>query len=105
MLTPSTDTLPLRSFPTRRSSDLTERDLTGRDDFRRRNTITIDPKTARWCCVFGNRSEEHTSELQSPVQIVCRFLLDKIHPQIAQTIVHLGVDLSAVTTKASMADA
>src|SRR6266571_2403619 len=26
---------------------LTERDLTGRDDFRRRNTITIDPKTAR----------------------------------------------------------
>src|SRR6266705_917435 len=26
---------------------LTESDLTGRDDFRRRNTITIDPKTAR----------------------------------------------------------
>src|SRR6266516_1389228 len=26
---------------------LTERDLTGRDDFRRRDTITIDPKTAR----------------------------------------------------------
>src|SRR6266571_1015873 len=26
---------------------LTERDLTGRDDFRRRNAITIDPKTAR----------------------------------------------------------
>src|SRR3989442_6462646 len=26
---------------------LTERNLTGRDDFRRRNTITIDPKTAR----------------------------------------------------------
>jgi rsbT co-antagonist protein RsbR len=28
-----------------------------------------------------------------------------IRPQIAQTIVHLGVDLSAVTTKASLADA
>src|SRR5256885_2825109 len=26
---------------------LTERELTGRDDFRRRDTITIDPKTAR----------------------------------------------------------
>src|SRR5580765_823600 len=25
----------------------------------------------------GNRSEEHTSELQSPVHIVCRLLLEK----------------------------
>src|SRR6266581_8772123 len=25
----------------------------------------------------GERSEEHTSELQSPVQVVCRLLLDK----------------------------
>src|SRR6267154_3321302 len=32
------------------------------------------------CCavVFqGNRSEEHTSELQSPVHLVCRLLLEK----------------------------
>jgi rsbT co-antagonist protein RsbR len=32
-------------------------------------------------------------------------IISGIRPQIAQTIVHLGVDLSAVTTKASLADA
>jgi rsbT co-antagonist protein RsbR len=32
-------------------------------------------------------------------------IISGIRPQIAQTIVHLGVDLSGVTTKASMADA
>src|SRR5438876_8270190 len=26
---------------------------------------------------FSNRSEEHTSELQSPVHLVCRLLLEK----------------------------
>jgi rsbT co-antagonist protein RsbR len=28
-----------------------------------------------------------------------------IRPQIAQTIVHLGIDLSGITTKANLADA
>src|SRR5690348_18392763 len=28
----------------------------------------------------GSRSEEHTSELQSPVQLVCRLLLEKKKP-------------------------
>ena len=32
-------------------------------------------------------------------------IISGIRPQIAQTIIHLGVDLSAVTTKATMADA
>jgi rsbT co-antagonist protein RsbR len=32
-------------------------------------------------------------------------IISGIRPQIAQTIVHLGVDLSSVTTKASLADA
>ena len=32
-------------------------------------------------------------------------IISGVRPQIAQTIVHLGVDLSAVTTKASLADA
>ena len=32
-------------------------------------------------------------------------IISGIRPQIAQTIVHLGVDLSSVSTKASMADA
>src|SRR5438876_2627316 len=36
----------------------------------------IDPK-ARFLAVAVNRSEEHTSELQSPVHLVCRLLLEK----------------------------
>jgi rsbT co-antagonist protein RsbR len=32
-------------------------------------------------------------------------IISGIRPQIAQTIVHLGVDLGAVTTKATLADA
>jgi rsbT co-antagonist protein RsbR len=32
-------------------------------------------------------------------------IISGIRPQIAQTIVHLGVDLAAVTTKATLADA
>jgi rsbT co-antagonist protein RsbR len=32
-------------------------------------------------------------------------LISGIRPQIAQTIVHLGVDLADITTKASLADA
>ena len=32
-------------------------------------------------------------------------IISGIRPQIAQTIVHLGVDLSEVTTKATLADA
>src|SRR5690348_18128350 len=32
----------------------------------------------RTCCAcYGRRSEEHTSELQSPVHLVCRLLLEK----------------------------
>jgi rsbT co-antagonist protein RsbR len=32
-------------------------------------------------------------------------IISGIRPQIAQTIVHLGVDLNTVTTKATLADA
>ncbi|MGE5048647.1 MAG: STAS domain-containing protein, partial [Deltaproteobacteria bacterium] len=32
-------------------------------------------------------------------------IISGIRPQIAQTIVHLGVDLGTVTTKATLADA
>jgi rsbT co-antagonist protein RsbR len=32
-------------------------------------------------------------------------IISGVRPQIAQTIVHLGVDLKGVTTKANMADA
>jgi rsbT co-antagonist protein RsbR len=32
-------------------------------------------------------------------------IISGVRPQIAQTIVHLGVDLQGVTTKATLADA
>ena len=32
-------------------------------------------------------------------------IISGVRPQIAQTIVHLGVDLTSVTTKANLADA
>src|SRR5256885_2634258 len=32
---------------------------------------------ARWRCTSPERSEEHTSELQSPCNLVCRLLLEK----------------------------
>src|SRR5689334_24547995 len=66
----------LRSFPTRRSSDLGSPDRARhRAPFRSRRAILFAGLcgTARglW------RSEEHTSELQSQFQLVCRLLLEK----------------------------
>src|SRR5690348_17861481 len=37
----------------------------------------IGEAIARICQTRGQRSEEHTSELQSPVHLVCRLLLEK----------------------------
>src|SRR2546426_4814938 len=39
-----------------------------------RNTALVDPPDA---FTFPDRSEEHTSELQSPCNLVCRLLLEK----------------------------
>src|SRR5256885_7134929 len=43
--------------------------------------------------LFGGRSEEHTSELQSPCNLVCRLLLEKKkkNPAASQTVVHLTI--------------
>src|SRR5436190_22280997 len=59
----------LPSFPTRRSSDLGHRFLRSgrcRPSFRGRRAHARRP-----------RSEEHTSELQSHSDLVCRLLLEK----------------------------
>src|SRR5438876_6467284 len=77
----------LHSFPTRRSSDL-KREAGGRELyylflFPRRLTGYPEQRQLErydtWYPVKrrGNRSEEHTSELQSPVHLVCRLLLEK----------------------------
>src|SRR5438094_4842804 len=61
----------LHSFPTRRSSDLggpPRRAGTGA------HVAEPDGGRGRRC---AERSEEHTSELQSPYDLVCRLLLEK----------------------------
>src|SRR5688572_32092292 len=44
-----------------------------------RSTPRIFPSSSRncWPCRGGSRSEEHTSELQSQSNLVCRLLLEK----------------------------
>src|SRR5437879_8240042 len=68
----------LPSFPTRRSSDLRVRLGRGArprrprpDADRARGHAHVRP------CPSRRRSEEHTSELQSPMYLVCRLLLEK----------------------------
>src|SRR5438105_12218609 len=79
--------LDLRSFPTRRSSDLSTRH--GRrsasishpdsDRFVRTRARDRSPRRAAQAsrARSSRRSEEHTSELQSRVDLVCRLLLEK----------------------------
>src|SRR5207244_12677836 len=71
-------TLP--SFPTRRSSDLGRR---LKRSFGLRHKAPRDTTRLAGCCsprmkwTPQSRSEEHTSELQSPDHLVCRLLLEK----------------------------
>src|SRR5437879_10173464 len=77
------------SVPTRRSSDLDQREnrlrigamARGRalDCFTYHLLSAARTQAAGWCFVrwsVSQRSEEHTSELQSPMYLVCRLLLD-----------------------------
>src|SRR5438876_9035674 len=43
----------------------------------------LDPRTGKEHVINITRSEEHTSELQSPVHLVCRLLLEKKNPRVA----------------------
>src|SRR5437763_6746609 len=61
------------SFPTRRSSDLRIVAMGTPDDIRAR---TMGHARVEIRCDTP-RSEEHTSELQSPMYLVCRLLLEK----------------------------
>src|SRR5438105_5228231 len=64
------------SFPTRRSSDLSRRACSRVGGARcGYSTRARRPRTA--LVEYPQRSEEHTSELQSRVELVCRLLLEK----------------------------
>src|SRR5205809_6744976 len=63
----------LHSFPTRRSSDLDSLPLSKRN-------FQSNYGSEKWpliCDLRLARSEEHTSELQSRLHLVCRLLLEK----------------------------
>src|SRR2546426_5316984 len=47
-------------------------------------------------CSSAGRSEEHTSELQSPCNLVCRLLLEKKKKKTLQ-ITHLCTDIASPT--------
>src|SRR5437867_9409776 len=79
----SADHRDLHSFPTRRSSDLVLMLSTMMIPFpvMMVSLFTIfrwlgDVTGSPWIGTF-KRSEEHTSELQSPYDLVCRLLLEK----------------------------
>src|SRR5207244_12421269 len=95
----SSDPPELASFPTRRSSDLDtgwRRCAPGRRTSSSKPTSTVSTSPARSatrlsgtgsippCWTSLSRSEEHTSELQSPDHLVCRLLLEKKKKQLAQ---------------------
>src|SRR5207244_9936436 len=72
---PSPRPPPLTLFPTRRSSDLIQHIETiafGDDGAGSERWFSRRHRGRR-----ENRSEEHTSELQSPDHLVCRLLLEK----------------------------
>src|SRR5438034_8596034 len=64
----------LHSFPTRRSSDLGEPSL---GDMTFSEALIQSCDTVYYNLGYDMRSEEHTSELQSHSDLVCRLLLEK----------------------------
>src|SRR5699024_12784259 len=83
VLQPVNDFPPeLDSFPTRRSSDLSHSFWRGLSrPLRSSKTAGRCPRRCRKWCFESRwqcfRSEEHTSELQSRFELVCRLLLEK----------------------------
>src|SRR5207249_9386570 len=73
--------LDLHSFPTRRSSDLLARDTRSRGfqlvAASAANALLADSSAGGRRQEYLRRSEEHTSELQSRFDLVCRLLLEK----------------------------
>src|SRR5438876_7131172 len=88
----------LHSFPTRRSSDLRSNDL-----MKCRSKSSSDASSPRQRSSIASaharsdlRSEEHTSELQSPVHLVCRLLLEKKKKTLNDTDSHVKKQQSTV---------
>src|SRR5207249_12276022 len=86
----SSDHRDLHSFPTRRSSDLWLTELSRilpelRERYPDLPVPAGEVSEARGRLFEGVRSEEHTSELQSRFDLVCRLLLEKKKKKTTQT--------------------
>src|SRR5207248_10970310 len=79
----SGDHRDLHSFPTRRSSDLPRTSVS-------RLLICPNAPSAVEIICEATRSEEHTSELQSPYDLVCRLLLEKKKNTQSKTVHNLS---------------
>src|SRR5437762_6242013 len=79
----------LHSFPTRRSSDLSTSRRSNSSRTRATGVKTFSTARLKWPA-SPNRSEEHTSELQSPMYLVCRLLLEKKKNHIQHTTLQLS---------------
>src|SRR5437764_4408997 len=87
----------LHSFPTRRSSELGH-DLISVDGWRgalaqREHDALVEPLVATGSG-RNPRSEEHTSELQSPMYLVCRLLLEKKKHPRRFTIIVIDIQIT-----------
>src|SRR5438552_8981339 len=71
------DLRDLHSFPTRRSSDLFRKVCKFEKEIWPYWSCTSASLAWTHWCKTNTRSEEHTSELQSPDHLVCRLLLEK----------------------------
>src|SRR5258708_21304912 len=49
----------------------------------------ISPRISKYVIMAGARSEEHTSELQSPDHLVCRLLLEKKKDKHNNQVTHI----------------
>src|SRR5690348_17532470 len=97
-ISPTGDHRDLHSFPTRRSSDLAEHmkaakgvravllQARSHDHVRAVFGALLDQIRSPGGGVRVVRSEEHTSELQSPVHLVCRLLLEKKNSPVEDSI-------------------
>src|SRR5437773_3281789 len=93
----------LHSFPTRRSSDLVTNRQAGVPAVASAATEPVALVVTRWFDpdVFGDpdRSEEHTSELQSHHDLVCRLLLEKKKPPSCATTLIVKATAYNLTTQ------
>src|ERR1022692_4577328 len=84
-----------------RSAATISRELTRNSKASKQWAGGYDPQRAQELMLRRHRSEEHTSELQSPCNLVCRLLLEKTHTTLTTSAVpHPPPTLTAAPLRA-----